>query len=534
MPDSRRQLFASMRATTVWTMVSRVLGLVRDIVVAALLGLMAGGVADALVIAMSVPNLFRQLFGEGALTAAFLPLLSRRLETDRAAAWRLASVVLTWLAIGLSGLVLVLELLLAGAWLIWGGESRVALLLWLSAITLPYMVLICLAAQINAVLNTLGRFGIGAAMPAAMNLVLIAGALAAPWITANAVAQASIVALSVLIGGVVQIAALWPALRTLGFRYDYQPAEHWGELKTIVVTMLPMVLGLAATQFNVMLDRLIAYGFSGPVGDPKGITWLGGIPYPMQTGATAALYYGERLYQLPIGILGVAVATVIFPRLARHAARGSNMQLRADLTLGLRLVIFFSLPASVGLVLLAEPLATLLFQRGLFTPEDSARTARLIALFGLGVWAYCASPTLVRGYYALGKHALAVRISLIAMAINLALDLTLIWPLAEGGLAVATAVSAAIQVGILAFGLWRLGAGVMLRPLLDTLARSGMATAVMGGCCAACLWNLQRAGISGRLILVAAPLGVSLLAYLGVTALLKCSELRLLWGREEG
>jgi len=556
MSQTRQQFFASIRVTTLWTMLSRVLGLVRDMVVAALLGLVTGGVADALVIAMSVPNLFRQLFGEGALTAAFLPLMARRLETNRAAAWRLASVVFTWLAIGLSGLVLLIEALFGAAWLIWGDDPSLTLLLWLTSITLPYMVLICLAAQINAVLNALGRFGIGAAMPAAMNLVLIAGALAAPWLAADPVTQATIVAASVLLGGLVQLGALWPALRSLGFRFEYQPGEHWGEIRTIAITMLPMVLGLAATQINVLLDRLIAFGFSGPADDPGGIAWLGGIAYPMQQGATAAVYYGERLYQLPIGILGVAVATVVFPRLARHAARGSNMQLRADLTLGLRLVTFFALPASVGLFLLAEPLAKLLFQRGRFTPDDAARTARLIAIFGLGVWAYCANPTLIRGFYALGRHAAAVRISLFSVGLNIVLNLALIWPMAEGGLALATAISAAVQSIVLAVGLKRLGAGVMLRPLADTAARSAAATVAMGVCCYGTLHWLRSTSSEGLqttflswtssimtervrerllpnpevLLLVSVPLFVSIAAYLGVAMLLRCSELRLVWG----
>ena len=517
-----------MRATTLWTMVSRVLGLFRDMALAPLLGL--AGVADALVIAISIPNLFRQLFGEGALTATFLPLLSRRLETDRASAWRLASVVLTWVAVGLSALVVLAELVIGVAWLIIGNDHPRVLLLGLSAVTFPYMVLICLAAQINAVLNALGRFGVGAAMPALMNLVLIAAALSAPWMTSNQVAQAHIITGSVLVGGLVQLGALWPALRALGFRYDYQPAEHRAELKTIFITMLPLVFGLAVTQINVLMDRLIAFGFSAPTNDSQGIRWLGGIAYPMQPGAAAAIYYGERLYQLPIGILGVAVATVIFPRLAQHAARGAGEQLRTDLTLGVRLVMFLALPATVGLVLLAGPLSTLLFQRGLFTSDDAARTARLIACFGLGVWAYCAIPTLVRGYYALGRHGMAVRIALVTMGINLALDLTLIWPLAEAGLAVATVISAAVQVVVLAIGLHRLGSPLMFRQLAGTLARSGLATAVMGGCCYGSLRGLEAAGFSSRLILVAGPLGVSVAVYLGVAALVGSRELRLLLG----
>jgi putative peptidoglycan lipid II flippase len=530
MSKSRKQLLSSMRATTLWTMVSRVLGLLREMIVARLLGLAAGGVADALVIAMSIPNLFRQLFGEGALTAAFLPMLSRRLETDRPSAWRLASVVLAWLAVGLSAIVVLLELLLGAAWLFLGSNQAVALLLGLTAVTFPYVLLICLAAQINAVLNALGRFGIGAAMPVLMNLVLIAGALAAPWLTPEPVTQAYVVAGSVLVGGLVQLAVVYPALRSLGFRYDYQPAEHREELKTILVTMLPLVLGLAVTQINVLTDRLIAWGLSAPPGDTRGISWLGGVPYPMETGAAAAVYYGERLYQLPIGILGVAVATVIFPRLARHAARGTGLQLRADLTLGVRLVLFLALPASVGMVLLAEPLAVLLFQGGRFTADDEARTARLIACFGVGVWAYCTLPTLVRGYYALGRHGAAVRIALATMALNLALDLTLIWPMAEAGLAIATAISAAVQVAILTAGLQRLRTGLMFRPLLRTLVRSGVATAVMGVCCYGSLLGLRAAGVSSRLLLAGVPLGVSLVVYVAMAALLKCDELRLIRG----
>jgi putative peptidoglycan lipid II flippase len=209
--------------------------------------------------------------------------------------------------------------------------------------------------------------------------------------------------------------------------------------------MAPALLGLAVMQINTLADSLIAWGFAGAtIGEPIG--WLGGtISYPMQQGAAASTYFAQRLYQFPVGVLGIAVATVIFPLLAGHAAGGRARRLARDLTFGLRLVLFFAVPATAGLMILAEPIVRLVFEHGAFTPDDTARASRVVFWYASGIWAYCTLSVLLRGYYALGRHALPARIGMATVAIHLVLDFLLLWPMAEAGLALATSLAALWQ-----------------------------------------------------------------------------------------
>jgi putative peptidoglycan lipid II flippase len=252
----------------------------------------------------------------------------------------------------------------------------------------------------------------------------------------------------------------------------------------------------------------------------------------MSQGAAAAVYYGERLYQFPLGILGVTVATVIFPSLSRHATRRDHAALGADLTLGLRLAWFMALPASLGLVLLAHPIAQLLFQHGEFTADDAARTARMIACYGTGVWAYCALPLLIRGFYAIGDRGVPVRVGIAVVVLNLTLDLLLVWPLGTAGLAIATALSAAIQLVLLAVFFSLRYAALDWPRLGRTALITALATAAMGLVCYGSIRRLGPLdGIAGRLVMVVAPLTASAAAFFAAYWLLGGDELALLTGR---
>jgi putative peptidoglycan lipid II flippase len=293
-----------------------------------------------------------------------------------------------------------------------------------------------------------------------------------------------------------------------------------------------MVLGLMVTQINTLMDSVIAWLLAAPNAAETGIAWLGGAAYPMEQGAVAALYYGERLYQFPLGILGVAVATAIFPLLSRHAARGDYGRVSEDLTLGLRLVLFLGIPAGVGLVLLAEPLARLLYERREFTPADTLRTARVIACYAIGVWAYCALPVLVRGYYALGDRLTPVRVGVTVVGVNFCLNLALIWPLAESGLAVATTIGASVQVVILAVAFSRRKAPLNWPSLSATILRTLLATFAMGlGCYGSARLLRPAPGLVGSLLGVLVPFSIAMVAYLGTAWLLRAPELSLLLSR---
>jgi len=529
-------LISGARITSLGTLASRVLGMFRDISMAAVVGLTAGGVMDAFVIAYRIPNLFRRLFGEGALTASYLPVLTAELERDRRVAWRLASVVLTWLAIALLVLVLAGEGLLAAGWWAFGDVTKVRLLLGLSAVLLPFVLLVCLAAQMTATLHALGHFTAPALTPVVLNVCWLAGIwLIAPLVATTRAGQAYVMAFAILFAGFLQIAMQWLVMRRLGFRYEYDWAASRSGVRRIGAALAPMVFGLAVTQINSFVDSVIAWGLAAGPESPEHVSWLpGAIEYPMKQGAAAAIYYGERMYHFPIGVLGMAVAAAIFPLLSRHAARGDHHMLGRDLTFGMRLVTCLALPAGVGLILLSEPLARLLFEHGEFRPEDTLRTARMIACYGGGVWAFCALPVVVRGFYAVGATGTPVTVAAWIVGLNLVLNLTLIWPLAEAGLAVATAFSATVQTLVLAVVFSVRCSSIDWRALGATAGRAVLATAAMAAVGLDALgWVAPTAGLGNEAARVFLPLVLSAAVYCGVYRLLGGRELGMILRRGE-
>jgi putative peptidoglycan lipid II flippase len=536
----RHPLIAGVRITSLGTLTSRVLGMVRDIATAALLGLAGGGVMDAFVIAYRIPNLFRRLFGEGALTASYLPVLSTQLEENRKSAWQLVSVTFTWLTVVLAALVVLGELLFALAWLFWGDAPGVGLLVGLAAVMLPYLLLICLAAQVTATLHALSHFTVPAFTPVVLNVCWLLGA----WVAASCFdqqdRQAYVLAVAVLVAGVFQLGVQLPVLRRMGFRFDYNWSAARSGLGQIGRALAPMLAGLAVTQINTFLDSLIAWGLAAPAGPdgPQSIAWLGGaVRYPMQQGAVAAIYYGERLYHFPVGVLGLAVAAAIFPLLSRHAARGDRHKLGADLTLGMRLVLFLGVPAGVGLIILAHPLAKLLFEHGQFTPHDTLRAAWMIACYGTGVWAFCALPVVIRGFYALGDCGTPAKIAAWVVGLNLTLNLWLIWtPLEEAGLAVATSISAGVQVLVLMLIFSGRKGPLGWLALAATAARTVFCTLLMAaaGCTTLYIVRLLLPidGLKSELAQVLLPLAVSVTAYCTSYWLSRGRELAILFGSE--
>ncbi len=508
----------------------------RDMATASLLGLASGGVMDAFVIAFRIPNLFRRLFGEGALTASYLPVLTTQLENDPHVAQQLASVVVTLLTVLLAGLVVVGELLFGLVWLIWGDVEGVGLVLGLAAVMLPYLLLICVAAQLTTMLYAAHHFTVPALTPTMLNIVwLLAAWAVAPWFAGNQVGQAYVLAAAVLVAGVAQVVVQLPMLHRLGFHFDYNWSAAREGLTQIGRNLAPMLVGLAVTQINTFNDSLIAWGLAAAADGPQYISWLGdAIRYPLQQGAVAAIYYGERMYEFPLGIVGTAVAVAIFPLLSRHAARGDRERLGADMTLGLRLVFCLGLPAGVGLILLAEPVARLLFQHGHFGPDDTVRAARMIACYATGVWAYCASPVVVRGFYASNDCGTPVRVAAWMVGLNLVLNFTLIWPMAEAGLAVSTSVAAAVQTFVLMAIFSRRQAPLGWRLLLATATRTILSTLVMAGVVYLALVHMpSTGGLTSQLLRVGVPILLGGTAYCGSYWLLGGRELgMLLHGRD--
>lgn len=518
--------------TSLGTLVSRVLGLVRDMATAALLGLGEGSVMDALAIAFRVANLPRRLLGEGALATSFLPVFSDTWNRDPKRGWQLLSVLFTLLGGSLGVVVLAVALLCAAAPV----DPASRELAGLTAAMLPYAIFMCVAAQAAAALQALFEFRWPALAPSLLNVCwLVAVWLVAPRFSGDLLSQAYVIAGAVVASGVLQLGLLWAALARRGFRFDFNWLAAREGVGQIVRSMAPVALALAVTQLNTLGDSAIAWLLSSPDPQSQRIGWLGDVVYPMQTGAAAAIYYGERFYQLPVALLGVAIATVIYPLLSRHAARGDRQQIGADLSLGLGLVWFTALPAGVGMMLVAPTVVPLLFERGAFSAEDAARAARMIACYASGVWAYSALPVLVRGFYAAGDRLTPARIGVLCVAVDLLLNLALVWPLAERGLAVSTSLAAALQVVLLAALFSRIISPLAWTHLRATLVRGSLATVAMAAAVLAVQfgWPPVESRHAAALELVTVIV-CGVVAYLAAAWLLGVDEVRLLLRRRGG
>jgi putative peptidoglycan lipid II flippase len=530
------RLFSGLRIVASSTLLSRVLGMFREMASGWLFGL--GPIWDAFSFAFMIPNLARRLFGEGALSATFLPVFARQLESDpepnRPSAWQLASAVFAFLAAGLTLLVLAGELILWGLSSFFAGHADTQLLLGLTAVMLPYALLICLAAQVTAVLHALGHFTWPALVPVVLNLCWIATIwLVDPWFEPGA-PQAYALAVCIVFAGVLQLGLQLPTLRKLGFRFDRRWHNVRPAVREILRAMLPVTLGLSITQINTAFDRLLAWVLTQPADGSPGWLSFSGLAFPLQAGAVSALSYAERMYQFPLGVFGVALGTVLFPLLARHAARGEFDRVRNDLSLGLRLVIVIGLPASAGLALVPEALTRLLFQHGEFTADHTARTAAVLVAYSAGVWAYCGIPVLYRGFYAVGERRIPVILGLSAVALDLTLNMTLIWPFAERGLAASTAISASIQVVCLAWLIQKRVGRLDWRRLAGTGGKTLLATAAMSAVCLIALHSIPSGtGTLRAVVALVGPILLAILTYFGAARLLGIEELALLFQRDQ-
>ncbi len=570
---ARRSGLSGFWSQTVPTLVSRPLGLLRDVATAALLG--STPVMDAFAMAFRIPDLARRLLADGILSAATVPPLTSRLEHDRHtggnSAQQLAGGLLVGL-IGVIGLVVLIGEIVCISGLVWSltqqglgrQPSGDVLDLWLHAILLPYLLLICVAWQLGAVGHTLCRFRAAASLPIVLNVCwLIAVYLIAPYVTEDLAIQATILSIAIVLGGLLQVLLAWIDVRAAAFRFcfkwrflisksearaDQQPpsqspsqdqlnkqaakklpdprradegshAEVTAELRGIAKGAGLLTIGLGVIHINSLVDSLVAWVLTGAEG-------TGAV---LRTGAVAALYFGERLYQFPMALIGGALATVLLPVLSQHAARGDRSRLGDDLTLGLELSLVIGIPASIGLLLIADPLTTVMFQRGAFRPEDVLRTALVIQGYSLGVWAFCGLTVALRGFYALGDRRTPAAIGLAAMGLNLLLNLCLVWTLQELGLAVATTLSAVAQLGLLVWCFPDFGRGHW-DSLLRTLGHSSLASLPMIAGVLGVLSVAPSGGFwlqSSRLVL-AVSVGGGL--YLAAARLLGLSQWRLLLG----
>ena len=430
---------------TILTVFSRFGGLAREACFGRLIGV--SDAASAFGFAFLVPNLFRRLFGEGALTAALVPEQTRLEEKDPRAASRLAAMILARVGLFLSALVVIGELIIV---IIPAEDGDLGL--GLLAITLPYMPLVCLTAVAGAVLQVRGRFAPAAAAPILLNLSLVIAVLIAWWMGDGTVdgSTIGIVGWGVVFAGVAQaIWTLWEVRRTTPPSDASVIASRQAERRArlsfhrVVFQALPMILGLGVLQLNTFLDGLIA---SWPT--IVGPTILG-YPYPLQDTAMATLGYAQRLYEFPLGVFGIAVATAIFPQLSRE--KDDPSRFAATLRRGLRLAMFIGLPASLGIAVVRRPFVAVVYEGMAFDAKDVELVAFVLLGYAVAIWSYSINHILVRAFYARREPMTPVRIAIGMVMLNLALNLTLVFttPLGVAGLAWSTAICAMIQSVIL-------------------------------------------------------------------------------------
>jgi putative peptidoglycan lipid II flippase len=506
-------------------MLSRVLGLAREMMFAALFG--GSRWMDCFYLAYKVPNLLRDLFAEGALSQAFVTTFSKKVKSDGPEqAWVLANRMMTLAAVFM-GLVSLVGIAVA-PWIVElltslskSGETaraynpaEISLMVEMVRVMYPFIALVSLSALVMGMLNARDVFGMPALASCFFNIGSMAGGAAIGYWMDPTWGPRSLVGFSwgVVIGGVAQLVCQFPALRAVGYRFVADFKWNDSGVKQILKLMGPAVIAASVTQVNVVVNAMFAYG----VGE----------------GAVSWLSYAFRLMQLPIGVFGVAVATVTLPALSRAAISGVGDDFAPTLAKGLKLVMFLVFPATVGLVVLAEPIISLLYERGQFDEKDRMATAGALRAYGYGLLFYAGLKVLQPAFYAIEKRWLPMIASLIALFVNIGCNYVFVFIFKWGheSLALTTSIVASLNFVFLYLAMMRYAGDIGTKGLAVSFLKIGVATVVMGGMCLAA--DRYLFGGLGEMALLVKGLwlcGVIALAagaYFAVAYLLRVDEIR--------
>ncbi|KRS19866.1 murein biosynthesis integral membrane protein MurJ [Roseovarius indicus] len=412
-----------------WTLMSRILGFVRDVLIAGFLG--PGILMDAYVAAFRLPNMFRRFFAEGAFNAAFVPMFSKRLEADENPE--------AFASLALSGLSLVLLTLTALSMIFmpvlvyataegFYGDARFDVTVEYGRIVFPYIFFISLAALLSGVLNATGRFAAAAAAPVVLNVLLVT-AMTVAWIMGGPVAQALI--WTIPFAGIAQLALVWAAADRAGIRVRPVRPRWTPEMKHLVSVAVPAALAGGVVQINLLVGQLVASNYE------KAVSWL---------------YSADRLYQLPLGVVGIAVGIVLLPDLSRRLKAGDDTGARNALSRAGELSLALTIPCAIALMIIPLPLVSVLFERGAFGPDDTAATALAVAIYGLGLPAFVLQKILQPVFFAREDTKSPFRFALVAMVVNAVLAVGLSFAIGWLAAAIATTAAAWVMVWQLARG----------------------------------------------------------------------------------
>jgi putative peptidoglycan lipid II flippase len=454
-------MFRSILTVGFWTLASRVLGFARDVLIADRLG--AGMVADAFFVALKLPDLFRRLFGEGAFSAAFIPAFAGAVASEgRQAAQRfaeeVASVMVLWLGIlTAAGIVFMPELMVVLAPGFAEIPEKFALAVRLTRITFPYLMLICLTAAFASVLNGLHRFAAAAGAPILFNVCLIAALL---FLTPLVPTAGHALAYGVTISGIAQLVLLAAAMARAGMPLRLRWPRLTPGVRLLMRRMGPGVVGVGVTQINLAVDTIVAS--------------------LLKPGSVSVLYYANRVNQLPLGVIGVAVGTALLPVLSRQVRGRERLAAHRTLNRAIEFALALTLPAAVGLGVAAVPIIGVLFKRGAFTGADVTATAAALIAYAVGVPATVLTKVLAPSFFARGDMTTPVAVGVVALAVNVAFILLLILPLGATGIALAASVSAMFNAAALGLLLVRRRLFRADRGLRRRVPRMLLAAVVMG------------------------------------------------------
>lgn len=502
---------------------SRVLGLLREVIFASLFG--ASRNMDAFLTAFRAPNMLRDLFAEGALSTAFVTTFSRRIATDGdASAWRLASKVATLTVVfmsaltvlGIIGAPVLIQILAPGF-----PAEKAALTIQLTRIMFPFILLVSLAALVMGMLNAKNIFGMPAMASSFFNLgSIIGGVTLCYWLDPQAdwrhphFGERGLMGLAIatLIGGLLQLLVQLPSLGRVGFRF--RPDFNWRDpgVRTILALMGPATIAASAVQVNVAVNS----GFASALGDGP-MTWLN---------------IAFRLMQLPLGIFGVAIATVTLPLVSRSAALGNKAEFRGALAHAMRLVMLLTIPSAIGLVILAEPIIGLIYQHGRFTADATAHTAEALRFYAIGLVGYSAVKVLAPAFYALDKRNLPMLVSLGSIAVNFCLNwfFTFHLQLGHRGLALSTSLVAITNFLLLYILMRRLSGRLETGLMIRTLAKLLIAGALLAAICLVAQHFIFFSNVDAtslrKVFGLVGTIAVGGAAFFGAAYLLQVAELR--------
>ncbi len=502
---------------------SRVLGLLREVIFASLFG--ASRNMDAFLTAFRAPNMLRDLFAEGALSTAFVTTFSRRIATDGdASAWRLASKVATLTLVfmsaltvlGIIGAPVLIQILAPGF-----PAEKAALTIQLTRIMFPFILLVSLAALVMGMLNAKNVFGMPAMASSFFNLgSIIGGVTLCYWLDPQAdwrhphFGERGLMGLAIatLIGGLLQLLVQLPSLGRVGFRF--RPDFNWRDpgVRTILALMGPATIAASAVQVNVAVNS----GFASALGDGP-MTWLN---------------IAFRLMQLPLGIFGVAIATVTLPLVSRSAALGNKAEFRGALAHAMRLVMLLTIPSAIGLVILAEPIIGLIYQHGRFTADATAHTAEALRFYAIGLVGYSAVKVLAPAFYALDKRNLPMLVSLGSIAVNFCLNwfFTFHLQLGHRGLALSTSLVAITNFLLLYILMRRLSGRLETGLMIRTLAKLLVAGALLAAICLVAQHFIFFSNVDAtslrKIFGLVGTIAVGGAAFFGAAYLLHVAELR--------